>query len=53
LDLVFVPGFVSHVEHFWEDPSLIRFANAAQLIRRWSFSWAGLGQTRIPPSPLL
>ena len=25
LNLVFVPGFVSHVEHFWEDPSLARF----------------------------
>jgi pimeloyl-ACP methyl ester carboxylesterase len=25
LDLVFVPGFVSHVEHFWEDPALARF----------------------------
>jgi pimeloyl-ACP methyl ester carboxylesterase len=25
VDLVFVPGFVSHVEHFWEDPSLARF----------------------------
>ena len=25
LDPVFVPGFVSHVEHFWEDPSLARF----------------------------
>jgi len=24
-ELVFVPGFVSHVEHFWEDPSLARF----------------------------
>jgi pimeloyl-ACP methyl ester carboxylesterase/class 3 adenylate cyclase len=25
VNLVFVPGFVSHVEHFWEDPSLARF----------------------------
>src|SRR2546429_4459056 len=24
-ELVLVPGFVSHVEHFWEDPSLARF----------------------------
>jgi hypothetical protein len=24
-NLVFVPGFVSHVEHFWEDPALARF----------------------------
>jgi pimeloyl-ACP methyl ester carboxylesterase len=25
VNLVFVPGFVSHVEHFWEDPALARF----------------------------
>ncbi|MEP6953119.1 MAG: adenylate/guanylate cyclase domain-containing protein [Solirubrobacteraceae bacterium] len=25
LDLVFVPGFVSHVEHFWEEPGLAAF----------------------------
>jgi class 3 adenylate cyclase len=25
LDLVFVPGFVSHVELFWDDPSVARF----------------------------
>ena len=25
LDLVFVPGFVSHVEYIWEDPALARF----------------------------
>ena len=25
LDLVFVPGFVSHVEYAWEDPSYARF----------------------------
>jgi pimeloyl-ACP methyl ester carboxylesterase len=25
LDLVFVPGFVSHVEHSWEEPGLARF----------------------------
>jgi pimeloyl-ACP methyl ester carboxylesterase len=25
LDLVFVPGFVSHVEHAWEEPGLARF----------------------------
>jgi hypothetical protein len=24
VDLVFVPGFVSHVEHAWEDPGLAR-----------------------------
>ena len=25
LDLVFVPGFVSNVEHWWEAPSISRF----------------------------
>lgn len=25
LDLVFVPGFVSHVEHWWDEPSCARF----------------------------
>ena len=26
-DLVFVPPFVSHVELYWEEPSLVRFLN--------------------------
>ena len=25
IDLVYVPGFVSHVEHGWEDPDFARF----------------------------
>ena len=25
VNLVFVPGFVSHVEHFWEEPALAQF----------------------------
>src|SRR5205085_4991793 len=25
IDLLFVPGFVSHVEHFWEEPGLAAF----------------------------
>ena len=25
LDMVFVPGFVSHLEHFWEAPPVERF----------------------------
>ena len=36
LDLVFVPGFVSHVEHWWEEPSsarsLRRLASFSRLI---------------------
>ncbi|MEA2494226.1 MAG: hypothetical protein QOJ29_2137, partial [Thermoleophilaceae bacterium] len=27
LDIVFVPGFISHVEHLWEEPGLARFFN--------------------------
>ena len=25
LDMIFVPGFISHVEHLWEEPGLARF----------------------------
>ncbi|HEY8638242.1 MAG TPA: adenylate/guanylate cyclase domain-containing protein [Solirubrobacteraceae bacterium] len=25
VDLLFVPGLISHVEHMWEEPSLVRF----------------------------
>ena len=25
IDLVYVPGFVSHLEHEWEEPRLARF----------------------------
>ena len=36
LDLVFIPGFVSHVEHGWDDPRLAHFyrrlASFARLI---------------------
>jgi len=28
LDLVIVPGFVSHVEYAWEDPSYAQFLTA-------------------------
>jgi len=27
LDILFVPGFISHVEHLWEEPGLARFFN--------------------------
>jgi class 3 adenylate cyclase len=26
LDMVFVPGFISHLEHYWEAPPIVRFA---------------------------
>lgn len=25
IDLIIIPGFISHVEHQWEDPDLARF----------------------------
>ncbi len=27
IDVVFVPGFVSHVEHYWDEPNLARWLN--------------------------
>jgi len=36
-ELVFVPGFVSHVEHFWEDPSLARFLRRLASFSRLAF----------------
>ena len=37
VNLVFVPGFVSHVEHFWEDPSLARFLRRLASFSRLAF----------------
>jgi pimeloyl-ACP methyl ester carboxylesterase len=37
VNLVFVPGFVSHVEHFWEDPSLARFLSRLASFSRLVF----------------
>jgi pimeloyl-ACP methyl ester carboxylesterase len=37
VNLVFVPGFVSHVEHFWEDPSLARFLRRLAFFPRLVF----------------
>ncbi|MDP9344668.1 MAG: adenylate/guanylate cyclase domain-containing protein [Actinomycetota bacterium] len=51
VDLVFIPGFVSHVEHFWEEPGLAafferlsRFARVIILDRRG----CGLSDPRAP-----
>ncbi len=54
LDLVFVPGFVSHVEHAWEDPGfahlLDRLASFTRLIL---FDKRGTGLSdRVPPRQL-
>ena len=44
VNLVFVPGFVSHVEHFWEDPALARFLRRlASLSRLVFFDKRGTG----------
>ena len=37
VNLVFVPGFVSHVEHFWEDPALARFLRRLATFSRLVF----------------
>jgi DNA-binding SARP family transcriptional activator/pimeloyl-ACP methyl ester carboxylesterase len=37
VNLVFVPGFVSHVEHFWEDPALARFLRRLASFSRLAF----------------
>jgi pimeloyl-ACP methyl ester carboxylesterase len=34
IDLVYVPGFVSHVEHAWEDPDFARFLERLALFSR-------------------
>src|SRR6476659_5120807 len=51
LDLVFIPGFVSHVEHFWDEPGLAafferlgRFARVIVMDRRG----CGLSDPRAP-----
>ncbi len=33
IDLVFVMGWVSHLEYFWNDPSFSRFLDAPRLVR--------------------
>ncbi len=50
LDLVYVPGFVSHVEHAWEDPDLARFLNRlASFSRLILFDKRGTGLSdRVP-----
>ena len=37
LDMVFVPGFISHLEHYWEAPPIVRFAQR----RGYGFTDAG------------
>lgn len=53
-DLVYVPGWVSHVEQAWEEPSLARFLNRlASFARLIVFDKRGTGLSdRVPPSQL-
>jgi hypothetical protein len=54
-DLVFVPGFVSHVEYAWEDPSYARFLQQlASFSRLILFDKCGTGLSdRITGIPTL
>ena len=54
LDLVFVPGFISHVEHAWEDPAFARFLERlASFTRLILFDKRGTGLSdRVPPHEL-
>jgi pimeloyl-ACP methyl ester carboxylesterase len=52
LDLVFVPGFVSHVELLWEYPPLARFLRRlASFSRLIVFDKRGQGLSDRPPDP--
>jgi pimeloyl-ACP methyl ester carboxylesterase len=54
LDLVFVPGFVSHVEHAWEDPEFAHFLDRlASFTRLILFDKRGTGLSdRVPVEKL-
>jgi pimeloyl-ACP methyl ester carboxylesterase len=54
LDLVYVPGWVSHVEQAWEEPSLARFLNRlASFSRLIVFDKRGTGLSdRVPNAEL-
>ena len=46
VDIVFVPGFVSHLEHAWEDPQLSRyFTRLASFARLIVFDKRGTGMS--------
>ncbi len=52
LDLVFVPGFVSHVEYVWEDPTVARFLRRlASFSRLIIFDKRGQGLSDRPGRP--
>jgi class 3 adenylate cyclase/esterase/lipase len=44
LDLVFAPGFISHIEHYWEQPRHVRFFNElSSFTRLINFDKRGTG----------
>ena len=44
LDLVFAPGFLSHIEHYWEQPRYVRFFNElSKFTRLVNFDKRGTG----------
>ncbi|HEY3209200.1 MAG TPA: alpha/beta hydrolase [Actinomycetota bacterium] len=53
-DLILVPGFISHVEHFWEDPGVARFLRRmASFSRLIFFDKRGTGLSdRVPDTEL-
>ena len=52
LDLVFVPGFVSHVEYEWEYPPLARFlTRLASFSSSCSRTWRNLPSSPTPITP--
>jgi pimeloyl-ACP methyl ester carboxylesterase len=51
-DLILVPGFISHVEHFWEDPGVARFLRRmASFARLIFFDKRGTGMSDRVPEP--
>ena len=50
LDLVFVPGFVWHVELLWDEPAVARFLRRlASFSRLILFDKRGQGLSTVPP----
>ena len=45
VDLVWVPGFISHVEHWWDEPGQVRWLQrlgsfaGSPVRRRWKSAW--------------
>ena len=37
IDLVFVPGFISHIENYWDEPNCARFFD--RFSEAWITAW--------------